>query len=135
TQNSARAPRAAYEAHNNEIVARFICVPNVLELTVQGGVARVGELDFPAPDPPDGSKMRIGFRPFTVQVSPDISAYRCRAVLRHTYFLGVMLRLDLVLSSCLVIRSRLSQKVCTELCMRSRIDVFVLFNRILILCE
>src|SRR5437870_133236 len=53
-------PREVYEEPNNEFVARFIGVLNVLELTVQGGVARAGELEFPAPDRADGSKMRIG---------------------------------------------------------------------------
>src|SRR6266487_3244866 len=60
-------PREIYEEPVNEFVARFIGVLNVLELTVQGGVARVGELEFPAHDRPDGSKLRIGFRPFAVQ--------------------------------------------------------------------
>src|SRR6266487_4189932 len=60
-------PREIYEEPVNEFVARFIGVLNVLELSVQGGVARVGELEFPAHDRPDGSKLRIGFRPFAVQ--------------------------------------------------------------------
>src|SRR6058998_1787409 len=63
-------PREIYEEPNNEFVARFIGVLNVLELTVKGGVARVAELEFPALDRPDGSTMRIGFRPIAVQVSP-----------------------------------------------------------------
>jgi len=54
--------------------------------------------------------MRIGFRPYSVQVSADPTALRNRAVLRKTYFLGVMLRLELELPSGLVIRSRLSKE-------------------------
>ena len=56
------------------------------------------------------SKMRIGFRPFAVQISADSAAYRCRAVLRHTFFLGVMLRLELELPSGLTIRSRMMKE-------------------------
>ena len=107
-------PREVYEEPNNGLVARFIGVLNVLELGVQGGIARFGELEFPAMDRPDGSKMRmskmrIGFRPFAVQISADSAAYRCRAVLRHTFFLGVMLRLELELPSGLTIRSRMTK--------------------------
>ena len=54
--------------------------------------------------------MRIGFRPYAVQVSPDPQAYRYRAVLRRTYFLGVVLRLELILRSGLVIRSRIGKE-------------------------
>jgi len=67
-------PREVYEEPTNEFVARFIGVLNVLELNVQGGVARVGELEFPAIDRGDGSVMRIGFRPFAVQVSARTGA-------------------------------------------------------------
>ena len=41
-------PREVYEQPANEFVARFIGVMNVLETEVQGGVARLGELSFPA---------------------------------------------------------------------------------------
>jgi hypothetical protein len=54
--------------------------------------------------------MRIGFRPYAVQVSADVSAWRYRAVLRRTYFLGVMLRLEMELPSGLIIRSRMSKE-------------------------
>ena len=126
-------PREVYEEPNNEFVARFVGVLNVLELAVHGGVARAGELEFPAHDRPDGSKMRIGFRPFAVQVSPDVSAYRCRAVLRHTYFLGVMLRLELELPSGLTIRSRMTKEEYSALGLRDGLDVSFIIKRYRIL--
>jgi len=43
-------------------------------------------------------------------VSPDVTTYRCRATLRHTFFLGVMLRLELELPSGLTIRSRMTKE-------------------------
>ena len=103
-------PREVYEEPNNEFVARFIGVLNVLEMNVQGGVARIGELEFPALDRPDGSIMRIGFRPFAVQISPDLNLHRYRALLRKTYFLGVMLRLELELLSGLTVRCRIAKE-------------------------
>jgi sulfate transport system ATP-binding protein len=103
-------PQEVYEKPRNEFVARFVGVLNVLELEVRGGVARHQELEFPAHGLADGQKMRIGFRPYSVQVSADTSAYRYRAVLRRTYFLGVMLRLEMELPSGLLIRSRMSKE-------------------------
>ncbi|HEX4122989.1 MAG TPA: ABC transporter ATP-binding protein [Verrucomicrobiae bacterium] len=103
-------PQEIYEKPRNEFVARFIGVLNVLELEVRNGFARYEELEFPAHGLVDGQKMRIGFRPYNVQVSADPSACRHRAVLRRTYFLGVMLRLELELPSGLVIRSRISKE-------------------------
>ena len=103
-------PQEVYEQPHNEFVARFVGVLNVLELEVKDGVARAHELEFPAHGLGDGQQMRIGFRPYAVQVSPDSNACRYRAVLRRTYFLGVMLRLELVLPSGLVIRSRMSKE-------------------------
>src|SRR5215471_15704197 len=61
-------PREVYEQPANEFVAQFIGVMNVLDAEVQGGVARVGELQFPTPDQPDGVRVRIGFRPYAVQI-------------------------------------------------------------------
>src|SRR5436853_739759 len=52
-------PREVYEQPANEFVARFIGVMNVLELTVQKGAGRAGELVFPTPGYPDGEKVRI----------------------------------------------------------------------------
>src|SRR5579859_5983895 len=92
-------PREIYEEPANEFVARFIGVMNVLELEVAAGVARLGELEFPADGHPDGQRMRIGFRPYAVHISTDLGQHRYQAVLRRTYFLGIMLRLELELPS------------------------------------
>ncbi len=126
-------PREVYEEPNNEFVARFIGVLNVLELTVHGGVARFGELEFPALDRSDGSKLRIGFRPFAVQISPDPVAYRCRAAIRHTYFLGVMLRIELELPSGLTIRSRMTKEEYSALGLRDGMEVSFTIKRYRIL--
>jgi len=104
------SPRDIYEQPVNEFVARFIGVMNVLELEVRDGVGRVNELEFPAPTHPDGTRMRIGFRPYSVQISNDLQEYRYRAVLRRTYFLGIMLRLELELPSGLIVRSRMTKE-------------------------
>src|SRR5438477_1511024 len=69
-------PREVYEQPANEFVARFIGVMNVLEPEVRDGVARIGELEFPAHGEPEGQKLRIGFRPYAVQVSSDVTQYR-----------------------------------------------------------
>ena len=87
-------PREVYEEPVNEFVARFIGVLNVLDLKVTQGVARLHELAFPADGAPEGSTVRIGFRPYAVQVSPDVHEHPWRAVISHTFFLGVMLRID-----------------------------------------
>jgi sulfate transport system ATP-binding protein len=103
-------PREVYEQPANEFVARFIGVMNVLEPEVRDGVARVGELEFPALGHADGDKLRIGFRPYAIQISRDITQYRYRAILRHTFFLGVLLRLELELPSGLTIRARMTKE-------------------------
>ncbi|PYK01947.1 MAG: Fe3+/spermidine/putrescine ABC transporter ATP-binding protein [Verrucomicrobia bacterium] len=103
-------PREVYEQPANEFVARFIGVMNVLELHVRKGVARLNELEFPSHGLPDGERLRIGFRPYSVQISSDVKAYRYRAILRHTYFLGVMLRVELELPSGLLIRARMTKE-------------------------
>ena len=59
---------------------------------------------------PEGQKLRIGFRPYAVQISTDLTQYRYQAVLRHTFFLGVMLRVELELPSGLTIRSRMTKE-------------------------
>src|SRR5688572_3098684 len=104
------SPREVYELPANEFVARFIGVMNVLECQVRGGVARLNELEFPAHGIPDGQKLRIGFRPYSVQISPEVGLYRYQAVLLHTYFLGIMLRLELELPSGLILRSRMTKE-------------------------
>jgi sulfate transport system ATP-binding protein len=104
------SPREVYEQPRNEFVARFIGVMNILELTVQKGMACVNELEFPAHGTPEGQKLRIGFRPYAVQVSSDLSAYRQQATLLHTYFLGIMLRVELELPSGLIVRARLTKE-------------------------
>jgi sulfate transport system ATP-binding protein len=104
------APREVYEQPANEFVARFIGVMNILEPEVRDGVARIGELEFPAHGQPDGQKLRIGFRPYAVQISSDLTQFRYRAVLRHTFFLGIMLRVELELPSGLVLRARMSKE-------------------------
>src|SRR5438045_3628485 len=103
-------PREVYEQPANEFVARFIGVMNVLELHVRKGVAWLNDLEFPSHGLPDGQRLRIGFRPYAVQISSDIKAYRYRAILRHTYFLGVMLRVELELPSGLLIRARMTKE-------------------------
>lgn len=116
-------PREVYEEPANEFVARFIGVMNVLELEVRGGVARAGELEFPAPDRPDGSTLRIGFRPFAVHVSPDPARCRYRAIFRHAFFLGIMMRLELELPSGLTIRARMTKEEYAQLRFREGQEV------------
>ncbi len=108
-------PREVYEQPANEFVARFIGVMNILELEVRGGVGRIGELQFPAHGHPDGERLRIGFRPYAVQISTNLAFYPYRAVLRRTFFLGIMLRLELVLPSGLTLRSRMTKEEYAQL--------------------
>ena len=108
-------PREVYEEPTNEFVARFIGVMNVLDVEVRDGIARVGELEFPAPDRPDGQKLRLGFRPFAVQISSDPSQYRYPAILRHTFFLGIMLRVEVELPSGLCLRARMTKEEYAQL--------------------
>lgn len=102
-------PREVYEHPANEFVARFIGVMNVLECEVKNQVGRVGEMEFALPGVADG-QVRLGFRPYAVQISTDLSQYAFRAVLRHTFFLGVMLRLELELPSGLTVRARITKE-------------------------
>ncbi len=104
------SPRNVYEQPVNEFVARFIGVLNVLDLEVQGSLARINELEFPSHGHQEGTRMRIGFRPYAVQISSDPKAHRYRALLKHTYFLGVMLRVELELPSGLTVRARMSKE-------------------------
>jgi sulfate transport system ATP-binding protein len=108
-------PREVYEQPANEFVARFIGVMNVLETQVKGGIARSGELEFPANGQPDGASLRIGFRPYAVRISADLAEFPYRATLRHTFFLGIMLRLELELPSGQTVRSRITKEEYAQL--------------------
>jgi sulfate transport system ATP-binding protein len=108
-------PRDVYENPANEFVARFIGVMNVLELDVWGGVASVGEIQLPAPGLPDGHRLRVGFRPYAVQVSTDLAQFRYLATLKHTFFLGIMLRLELETEAGLIIRARMTKEEYAQL--------------------
>jgi sulfate/thiosulfate transport system ATP-binding protein len=127
------APREVYEDPANEFVARFIGVLNVLDLVVRDGMGWAGELAFPAPDRPDGTPMRIGFRPFSVLVSADPDHYPYRAILAHTFFLGIMLRLEIKLPSGLVLRARMTKEEYAQLKLRDGqpVSIFIRSYRIL----
>ncbi len=116
-------PREVYEQPSNEFVARFIGVMNILELEVENGVARINELEFPSHGLQKGQKMRIGFRPYAVGISSDPGAYRYHAILRHTYFLGIMLRVELELPSGLILRSRMTKEEYSKLGLRDGLKV------------
>ena len=108
-------PREVYEEPANEFVARFIGVMNVLELEVFNGKARLHELEFPTHGIPDGQKLRVGFRPYAVQISNNPLSLAYRAILRRTYFLGSMLRLELELPSGLTVRARMTKEEYSQL--------------------
>ncbi len=108
-------PREVYEQPVNEFVARFIGVMNVLSLEVRGEIARANELEFPVSGMPDGKRLQIGFRPYAVQISPDLQQFRYRGVLTRTYFLGIMLRVELELPSGLTLRSRMTKEEYAQL--------------------
>ena len=122
------SPQEIYEQPANEFVARFVGVLNVLELEVRNGFAVHQELKFPNHGLAEGQKMRIGFRPYSVQLSMDLGMYPYRAVLRRTYFLGVMLRLELVLPSGLVLRSRISKEDYARLGLKEGSEVSLKIN-------
>jgi sulfate/thiosulfate transport system ATP-binding protein len=104
------SPREVYDQPANEFVARFIGVMNVFEAEVRQGKARYGELEFPSGGAGEGQKLRIGFRPYAVRIASDAALYRYRAVLRHTFFLGVLLRVELELPSGLTVRARMTKE-------------------------
>jgi sulfate transport system ATP-binding protein len=108
-------PREVYEEPRNEFVASFVGVMNVLATEVRGGVARIGEIGFPAAGYADGQRLRVGFRPYAVQISTELNVHKYRAVLRHTFFLGVLLRLELELPSGLKLRSRMTKEEYSQL--------------------
>lgn len=104
------SPREVYEEPANEFVARFIGVMNILDLEVRDGLGRCHELAFPAHGHAEGQRFRIGFRPYAVQVSGAPRVFRHAAILRRTYFLGVMLRVELELPSGLIVRARMTKE-------------------------
>jgi len=108
-------PREVYEEPANQFVAKFIGVMNVLDTEVTDGVARLCELQFPATGQANGTRMQIGFRPYAVQISADVNLFPYRAILRRTFFLGIMLRLELELPSGLVLRSRITKEEYAQL--------------------
>lgn len=103
-------PQEVYEQPRNEFVARFIGVMNVLELRVKDGLARSHELAFPAHGAGEGQILRVGFRPYCVQISGNPGEFRYRAEIKHIYFLGVNLRVELETPQGLVIRARVSKE-------------------------
>ena len=103
-------PQEIYEQPANVCVARFIGGMTVMELEVRTGVAFLDQIEFPAPGYQDGDKLRVGFRPYSVQVSPVPDEHPCRAVLRHTYFLGIMMRIEIESPSGFRICARLTKE-------------------------
>lgn len=103
-------PQEVYEQPQNEFVARFIGVMNVVELKVRDGLARSHELSFPAHGASEGQVLRIGFRPYAVEISGNPGEFPYRARIKHVYFLGVNLRLELETPQGLLIRVRVSKE-------------------------
>jgi len=122
-------PREVYEEPSNEFVARFIGVLNVLEMEVRNGLACAGEFQLPAHGRPNGARVRIGFRPFAVTISPHPFTYPTQAILRHTFFLGVMLRLELETASGLTIRARMTKEEYAAHGLRDGLSVSFLIRR------
>jgi len=129
------SPREVYEQPANEFVARFIGVMNVLEVEIQDGIGRVNELEFEIAGRKNGEKIRIGFRPYAVQISPDLTQFRYKAVLRHTFFLGIMLRLELELPSGQLLRSRMTKEEYSQLGLSDRMEVSVQIRNFRVLTE
>jgi hypothetical protein len=69
------------------------------------------------------ARRRRRARPYSVQLSPETGLFRYRAILRHTYFLGIMLRLELELPSGLILRSRMTKEEYSALGLRDGIPV------------
>ena len=102
-------PREVYEQPANEFVARFIGVMNVLDAEVTAAWHVLANWSFPRRIA-GRDRLRIGFRPYAVQISADLSLYPYRGVLQHTFFLGIMLRLELKLASGQILRSRMARR-------------------------
>jgi len=77
--------------------------------------------------------MRVGFRPYAVQISNDPRTFRYEAILKHTYFLGIMLRVEVELPSGLVLRSRITKEDYNRLDLRDgqRVSVQIRQYRVL----
>jgi len=103
-------PREVYEQPASEFVARFIGAMNVLDLRVRDGGARLGELVFPPHGVAEGHSLRIGFRPYSVLISANPREHRYQARLRHVYFLGVLLRLELEMADGVRLRTRITKE-------------------------
>ena len=58
----------------------------------------------------EGQLLRIGFRPYAVQISASPGEFRYAATVRHVFFLGVLLRIELVTEGGLVIRARMTKE-------------------------
>jgi sulfate transport system ATP-binding protein len=104
------SPAEVYEDPATEFVARFIGSMNIVEAEVKQGIAHVRGLEFPAPDFPDGHRIRIGFRPYYIKLSEDPNHFRQQARLRHVYFLGVAYRLEIETETGLILRSRMNKE-------------------------
>lgn len=104
------SPAEVYEDPATEFVARFIGSMNIVEGLVRHGTVEVGSLQFPTPTVPEGTSLRIGFRPYYVKVSEDPRRFRQQARLRHIYFLGVAYRLEIETSDKLILRSRMNKE-------------------------
>ena len=83
---------------------------NVLELRGSQGQARLRELSFPPHGASEGQTLRVGFRPYAVQVSGQPGEFRYPARIKRIYFLGAMLRLELETPSGLIIPARVSKE-------------------------
>ena len=103
-------PSQVYEEPATEFVARFIGVMNIVEAKIQRGLARAAPLEFPVTAVPDGTTVQIGFRPYAVKLSTDLTRYPLRAVVKHVFFLAVAYRVEIDCEGGLVLRSRLNKE-------------------------
>ena len=89
---------------------------NVMELEVHGGIGqRSANWNFPRPASPTagGCASASGLTP--CRFPPTSRCIRYRAILRRTYFLGIMLRLEFELPSGLTLRSRMTKEEYAQL--------------------
>ncbi len=83
---------------------------NVLELEVRDGVARVRNWSSPPTAWPTARKCASASALTPCRFPPTPPPTAIQAILRRTYFLGVMLRLEMELPSGLIVRSRMSKE-------------------------